>query len=142
MVRYRKLEEVARYPLVAEDGSGIFYGCANVEVFALRVVSRNEIEATIVLIVNAGRIHEAPGTGWLKRLGQLANLKAAELCRHGYQIILLQEGHHFSQTTLVRLQKRFLIFRDVLAARRIGIGQRRIRQPRLERTVPRQLRLA
>src|SRR6266542_3505003 len=141
MVRYRKLEEVARDSLVAENRSGILYSRANVEVFALRVVSRNEIEATVVLIVNAGRIHEASGTGRLECFGKLANFKTAQISRQSNKPIGLQKIYHLGLTAFVSFQEGLLVRGNIFAARRIGIGQRGVGQERLECAIARQLSL-
>src|SRR5437870_12171502 len=142
MVRDRKLEEVAGYSLVTEDRSGIFYRRANIEVFALRVVRRNEIETTIVFIIDAGWIHEAAGAGWLEGFGKLANLKPAQVGRHSDQPIGLQKIYHLGETAFVCFQKGLLVRGNVFAARWIRIGQRWIGQQRLECAVARQLSLA
>src|SRR6266576_2673196 len=98
MVRNRKLQEVAGYSLVTEDRSGIFYRRANVKVFALGVVGWNEIETTIVFIVDTGRIHKAAGACWLEGFGKLANFKPAQVRRHSDQAIGLQKIYHLRQT--------------------------------------------
>src|SRR6266545_3209405 len=109
---------------MAEDWTRVFYRGANVKVFRLRIVGWDEIEAAVVLVVNAGRIHEAAGTGWLKRLRQLTDLKPAQVSRQRYEIIGLQEVDHFGLTAFVGFQKRFLIFWHIRTARRIRISQR------------------
>ena len=66
MIRDRKLQEMPRDSFVAENRARVFDGGADVEVLALRIVSRNEIETSWVLVVNAGRIHEAARTRGLE----------------------------------------------------------------------------
>src|SRR5207248_6053899 len=91
----RELQEVAGDSFVTQDRSWVFDGRANVEILALRIVSRDEIKTRRVLVVNARRIHEAAGTRRLERFGQLANFKAAKIRRQRDQLVLFQETDHF-----------------------------------------------
>src|SRR2546421_251991 len=87
----RELQEVAGDSFVTQDRPRVFDGRANVEILALRIVSRDEIKARRVLVVNSGSVHEAAGTGGLERLRQLANFKAAEIRRQGDQLVRFQK---------------------------------------------------
>src|SRR5216684_4418182 len=101
MIRDRELQKVARNSFVTENRARVFDGRANIKVTALGIVGGNEIKARIVLVVNAGRVHETAGTGGLERFGQLANFKAAEIRRQRNEMILLQETNHLSFATFV-----------------------------------------
>src|SRR5947207_736517 len=107
---------------VTEDRPRIFNRGANIKILRLRIVRWNEIKTGRVLVVNARRIHEATGAGWLERVRQLANLKRAEIIWQRYEVVLLQKVDHFRLAALVRLQKRCLIERNVRAPCGIGIG--------------------
>src|SRR5438876_11573653 len=98
---------------VAEDRSWIFNRRANVKVLRFRIICRNEKESGWILVVNAGRIHEASRAGRLKRVRQLPDLKRAKVIRQSYDVVLLQEADHFRLAAFVRFQERFLIWRDV-----------------------------
>src|SRR5258705_12333641 len=108
MIRDGELEEVAGNSLVAEDRPWVFYRGANVKVFACRVVRRNEIETARVFVVNAGCVHEAAGTGWLKRLRQLANFKPAQVRRQRDKMIRIKKSNHLHLAALICFQKNFL----------------------------------
>src|SRR5216684_6982101 len=95
MISDRELKEMARDSFVSENWPRIFDGGADIKILRLRIVCWNEIKAGRVFVVNAGRIHETAGTGWLERFGQLPNLKRAEIIRQRDQIVLLQEIDHF-----------------------------------------------
>src|SRR6266852_1104345 len=105
MIRDRELQEVAGNSFVAKDRARIFDGRANVEVTALGIVSGNEIEAAIVFIIDAGRVHKAAGAGGLERFGQLANFKPTEIRWQRDEVVVFQEADHFSFSTLVCFQK-------------------------------------
>src|ERR1700738_1500760 len=126
MIRDRELQKVSRDSFMAENRPRVFNGRADIEVFALRIVSGNEIETARVLVVNAGRIHEAAGAGWLERLGQLPDFKVTEIRREGDQLVLFEEADHFRLATFVGFQKIVLIFWDRSCSLRIWIGQRGI----------------
>src|SRR5712664_1744140 len=96
VIRDRELQEVAGDAFVAENRARVFDGRANIKVTAPGIVGGNEIEARIVFVVNAGRVHETAGTGGLERIRQLANFKAAEIRRQRDEMILLQETNHLS----------------------------------------------
>src|SRR6266511_4227701 len=125
--------------LVSEDWPRIFNRRANIKVLRLPVVSRNKIETSWVFVVGAWRIHEAARAGWLKRLRQLPNLKRAQVIGQGDEVVFFQKVNHLCFTTLIGLEKRRLIGRNVRATSRIGIGQFRIGQKRLQRAITRQL---
>src|SRR5438477_11401029 len=86
----RDLKEVAGDPFVSEDRSWIFDGRADVEVAALRVVRRDEVEAAVVDVVETGRVHEAAGAGRLERFRKLANEERADVVGDGDQPLLLE----------------------------------------------------
>src|SRR5438876_12255048 len=90
MVGDRQLQEVSGNSFVTENRAWVFNRGANVKVFALRIVGGDEIEASRVFVINAGRIHETAGTGRLERCRQLANFKAAEIRRQGHESILFE----------------------------------------------------
>src|SRR6266496_5747896 len=102
---------------MAQKRSRIFDGRTNIEVFTRWIVSGNEIEAAIVLVVNAWCIHETSGTRRLKGFRQLTNFKPAKVRRHCDQSVGFEEFDHLGFAALVSLQKGFLVFWDVLAAR-------------------------
>src|SRR5947208_15503977 len=107
--------------LFAKDGRRVFNCRANVKVFRLRSVSRNEIKTGRVLIVNTGWIHETAGTRWFECFRQLSNLKRAKVIRQRHEMMLLQKTDHFLLATLIRFQERCLIRWNASAARRIRI---------------------
>ena len=89
------------HTFVSEDWPRIFNCRANIKVFRLRIVGRNEKESGRILIVNARRIHETAGTGWLERFWQLSNLKRAEIIGHCHEVVFLHELDHLLLATLV-----------------------------------------
>src|SRR4029077_15838261 len=97
----------------------VFDRGADVEVLTLRIVSRDEVEAAVVFVVDAGWIHESAGTGWLERFGQLPNFEADQISRQGHQMIIFQEADHFGFAAFVGFQKIVLIFWDGLCPQRI-----------------------
>src|SRR5260370_13364628 len=119
MVRDRELEKMPGNAFVTEDWARVFNRRANVKVFRLRIVSRNEIKTGRVLIVNTGWIHETAGTGWFECFRQLSNLKRAQIIRQGHEVVFLQKTDHFLLATLIRFQERCLVWRNARAASRI-----------------------
>ena len=81
MLRDGKLEKMSWNAFVSEDRPRIFNCRANIEVLRLRIVGRNEKETGGIFVVNARRIHETTGAGWLERFRQLSNLKRTEIIR-------------------------------------------------------------
>src|ERR1700741_28922 len=94
MIGNGELQKVAGNSFMAEDRAWVLNRRANVKVFRLRVVSRDEIKAAVIFIVNAGRIHKAAGAGRLERLGQLANFKSSQIGRQSDQAIGFEEVDH------------------------------------------------
>ena len=123
MVGDRELQEVSGNAFVAENRARVFDGRADVEVFALRIVSGNEIETTRIFVVNAGRIHETAGAGGLERLRQLSNFKSTQICRQCDQMILFQKTDHLGFAAFVGFQKIVLIFGNHFRPFRIRIGE-------------------
>src|SRR6267378_3871455 len=107
---------------VSENRSWIFDCRANIKVRRFRIVGGNEKESGWILVVNTGRIHKTAGAGWLKGLGQLSNLKRAEIARQRHKIMFPKEADHLRFAAFVRLQERFLIGRNVSSPFRIRIG--------------------
>src|SRR6476620_826756 len=95
MIRDRELQEVSGDSFVTQDWPRVFDGRANVEVLTLRIVSRNEIKAARVLIVDAGRIHKAAGAGRFESCGQLADFEMAQISRQRDQLVVPEEADHF-----------------------------------------------
>ena len=79
MIGDRDLKEMAGDAFVAEERAGVLDCRANVKVAALRIVGRDEVEAAVVRIINAGWIHKPAGTGRLERFGKLANQKRSDV---------------------------------------------------------------
>src|SRR5205085_3598157 len=79
LIRDRELHEMAGNSFMAEDRARVFDRGTDIEIFRLGVVSRNEIKAGRIFVVNAGGIHETAGTGRLEGFGQLPNLEAAQI---------------------------------------------------------------
>src|SRR5437667_12363792 len=104
---------MSRDSFVSEDWPRIFDRRANVKVLRLRIVSRNEIEAGRVFVVNTGRIHETARTRRLERFWQLPNLKRAEIIGQTDKIFLFQEIDHLLLAAYVRFQERRLVLRNV-----------------------------
>ena len=100
---------------MSQDWSWIFDGRANVKVFRLRVVGRDEEKAAVIFIVNSGGIHEPSGTGWFERIRKLPNIKRSDMRGHSYQPVVLEETDHFSLTTFISLQESILIRGNVFA---------------------------
>src|SRR5205823_3153334 len=69
MIRDRDLEEVSRDSFMSENRSRIFDRRADIKIAAVRVVGRDEVEAAVVFVVEARRIHEAARTGRLECVG-------------------------------------------------------------------------
>ena len=120
----------------------VFDRGADIKILRLRVVGRNEIKTGRIFVVKAGWIHEAAGAGRLECFGQLPNLEAAKVIGHRHELMFFQETDHLLLAAFVSLQERRLIWWNVLAPRRVRIGQRRIGQKRFERAITRQLRAA
>src|SRR5437879_1138991 len=117
VVRDRELQEMSRNTFMSEDGPRVLDRGANIKVLRLRIVRRDEIKTGRVLVVNAGRIHETAGVGWLECFRQLPNLKRAEVIGQRYQIVFLQEIDHLLLATFVGFQERGLVGRNVRATR-------------------------
>src|SRR6202022_2983540 len=81
MVRDRHLQEMPRDSFVSENRPRFLDRCPTIKVLRLRVVTWNEKETGRIFIVNAGRVHETAGAGWLECIRQLTNLKRAEIIR-------------------------------------------------------------
>ena len=92
MVGDRDLQKVSGNPFVPEDRPRVFDGRADVEVLALRVVRGDEVEAAVVGVVDARRIHESARTGRLEGLGELADLKRPEVRRQRDQVPRLRKS--------------------------------------------------
>src|SRR5713226_2193713 len=88
VIRDRELQKVAGDSFVTENRARVFDRRANIKVTALGIVSGNEIEAAVVFIIDAGRVHEAAGAGGLERFWQLPNFKAAEIRRQRDELVL------------------------------------------------------
>ena len=142
MVCDRELEKMAGNTLMPKDWSRVFNRGADIKIFRLRIVSRNEEETARILIVNTGWIHETAGTRWFKCFWQLSNLERAKIIGQRHEIVFLQKADHFLLAALIGFQERCLIRRNVRAARRVGISQFGIRQERLQCQIARQLRTA
>ena len=110
---------------------------AQIKVFRLRVVGRNEKETGRVFIVNTGRIHKTAGTGRLECLRQLSNLKLAKIIRDGDDLMRLQKIDHLLLAALIRFQERFLIRWNILGTGRVRVGHGWIGQQCFERAVTR-----
>src|SRR5204862_8354114 len=128
MVRDRELEKMAGNTLMPKDWPRIFNRRANVKVFRLRIVSRNEEETGRIFIVNTGWIHETARTRWFKCFWQLSNLERAKIIGQRHEIVFLQKADHFMLADLIGFQERCLIRRNVRAAHLVGISQFGIRQ--------------
>ncbi len=139
MVRDRELEEMSGNSLVPENWPRIFDRRPDVEVLRVRVVCRDEIESGRILVINARRIHEAARAGWLEGFGQLPDLKFPEVIRQRDQPAIFQEADHLRLAAFISLQEGRLVRRNVFAPLRVGIGQRRVRQPRFVGAILRQL---
>src|SRR4030095_12640483 len=133
---------MTRDTFMPENGPRVLYCGADVKVFALRIVSRDEVKTARVFVIDAGRVHETTGTGGLEGFWKLPDIKRSDVIRNRDQPIRFQEVDHFLLTTFVRLQERLLILWDVLTPRWIGISQRRIGKQRLQGAIPSQFRLA
>src|SRR6266478_6974588 len=101
---------------VTEDRSRVFNRRANIKIFRLWIVGRDEKESGWVFVVNARRIHKAARAGWFERFRQLPDLKRAEIIWQGHKTVLFQKADHFCLATFVRFQERFLIRRDLRGA--------------------------
>src|SRR6266478_5464645 len=121
MVGYRELQKMARDSLMPNNRPRVFNGGADVEIFARRIVSGNEIKTAVVFVVNARRIHETTRARWFESFRQLTNLKTTKIGRQGNEMIGLQKLYHLRFTAFVSLQKFLLVFRDVFAANWIWI---------------------
>src|SRR5207248_10242633 len=95
MVRDRELEKMAGNTLMPKDWPRIFNRRANIKVFRLRIVSRNEEETGRILIINTGWIHETAGTRWFKCFWQLSNLERAKIIGQRHEIVFLQIAYLF-----------------------------------------------
>src|SRR2546421_11386449 len=102
MIRNRKLKKMSGNAFMTEDWTRIFDRRANIKVFRLRIVGRNEKEAGGIFVINTGRIHETPRAGWLESVGQLSNLKRTEIIRQRNEVVFFQEIDHFLLATLIR----------------------------------------
>src|SRR5437667_11118278 len=100
---------------MAQDRPRVLSGGAKVKVFRLRVVSGNEIETTVVFIVNAGRIHKAARTRRFECFRELPDFKSTEIRRQGYEMISFQEVNHLGLAAFISFQEGGLIFRHILA---------------------------
>src|SRR5687767_1542661 len=118
---------------MAQDRPRVFDGGANVEVLTCRVVRRYEVEAAVVFVVKAGRVHETAGTRGLERLRQLANQKWTDMRWDRHQPAAFEKVDHFSLPAFILLEKVLLVCRDAFAARRVWIGKRRIGEQRFQR---------
>ena len=108
--------------LVSNERPWILDRRADVEVPALRVVGRDEIESARVGVVDSRRIHEPAGTRGLECLGQLTDLEPADVFRDRDQPIGPQEVGDLHEPRFVRPQKVRLVRGDARRAR--GIGRR------------------
>src|ERR1700759_3193305 len=105
MIRDRDLHEVSGDSFVSEDWPRIFNRGADVEIFRLRIVGRNEIEAARILVVKTGRIHEPAGTSRLKCFRQLPDLERPEIIRDGYDLGFFHERDHLRLSTFVGFEE-------------------------------------
>src|SRR6266545_3549899 len=103
---------------MAENRSRVFDRRANIEVAALRIIGRDEIEAGWILIVNAGRIHETAGAGRLESFGKLPNFKPADVRRQRYEFVVEQERNYLVLAPFISFEKVLLIFRNLFCALR------------------------
>src|SRR6266404_5262494 len=89
MVGYRELQKMTGDTLVPQNRSRVFNCGADIEIFARRIVSGNEIKAAVVFVVNARRIHKPTRTCWFESFRQLSNLKTTKIRRKGGEMICL-----------------------------------------------------
>ena len=122
MVRDGELHEVAGYPLVSQDRPRVLDGGADVEVRALRIVGRDEVEAFGIGVVDPRRIHEAAGARRLESRRELPDREVPEILRQRQKIFLPEEADHLVLAALVRLEELALVLRDHLAAGGIRVG--------------------
>ena len=122
MVRDRELEEMPGNPFVPQNRPRIFNRGPDVKVLRIRVVGWDEIEAGRIFIINARRIHESARAGRLERFGQLPDFELAEISRQSHEMMILEELDHLRLATLISLQERRLVGRNVFTPLRIGIG--------------------
>src|SRR5207247_3874054 len=99
---------------------------ADVEVGALRIVRRDEVEAARVGVVDPRRVHESARARRLERLRKLPYGEVPEVGRQRDQALLLQETDHFVLAALVGPQERRLVLRDGGAAGGVRVGDRRV----------------
>src|SRR6185295_1981816 len=85
MIGDGELKEMAGDAFVTQDGARILDSGANVEVGALGIVKRDEIEAVRILVVNARWVHEPSRAGGLEGLRQLSNEESSDIGRDGDQ---------------------------------------------------------
>src|SRR2546430_248838 len=101
MIGDGELQEVAGDAFVTENGARVFDGGADIEIFALWVVGRDEVEAARIPVVLARRIHEAAGTGRFESLWKLADVERAEIGRKRDEVVFTQEANHLGLSSLV-----------------------------------------
>ena len=142
VIRDRYLQEVPGNALVAQDRPRILDGRADVEVAALGVIRRDVVEAAGILVVDARWIHETAGARRLECFRKLADSKGPHVVRNRDQPIGPQELDDLLEARLVSGEELGLVFRYVLRPRRVGGGEARILEHRLEGAVARELDLA
>src|ERR1041385_7905809 len=104
----RDLQEMPGDTFVSEQRARVFDGRADVEVAALRVVGWDEVEAAVVGVVDARRIHEAARAGRLERLGELADLERADVAGDGDEPLGVEKVYHLFLAALIRGEERLL----------------------------------
>src|SRR5438094_6223701 len=95
MVCDRELEKMAGNTLMPKDWSRVFNRGADIKIFRLRIVSRNEEETARILIVNTGGINETAGTRWFKCFWKLPNLERAKLTGQLPELVFVQKADLF-----------------------------------------------
>src|SRR4030095_8997595 len=133
---------MTRDTFMPENGPRVLYCGADVKVFALRIVSRDEIKTARVFVIDAGRVHETTRTGGLEGFWKLPDIKRADVIRNRDQPIRFQEVDHFLLTTFIRLQERLLILGVVVSLRGLRTSRGGIGNQSPQGAIPSQFRLA
>src|SRR5438045_8601158 len=118
---------------MSENRSRIFDRGADIKIAAVRVVGRDEVEAAVVFVVEARRIHEAARTGRIECVGKLLDEKWAEVVGKCDEILVAEKFDHLLFARLIRGEERLMIGGGAGGAFRIGISERWIGQQRFER---------
>src|SRR5690348_3748615 len=109
MVGNGELKEMTGYPFVPEDRARVLDGGRNVEVPALRIVDRDEVEAAGIPVIDARRVHEAARAGRFERLRQLPNEELAQVGRDRDKLVGPKKCDDLIQPRLIGRQKLRLI---------------------------------